>query len=89
MGGGDLPARLIMGEHERLGSEAVILSRAFTGGVKTLDEMPPELDFAREVELVRECLDDLAQRDDDQREADRKELGERTRMIADRIRRGG
>jgi hypothetical protein len=89
VGGGDLPARLILGEHERLGSEAVILSRAFTGGVKSLNEMPQELDFAREVELVRECLDDLSRRDDDQREADRKELGERTRMIVDRIRRGG
>ncbi len=86
VGGGDLPARLILGEHERLGSEAVILSRAFTGGMKSLNEMPQELDFAREVELVRECLDDLSRRDDDQREADRKELGERTRMIVDRIR---
>lgn len=89
VGGGDLPARLILGEHERLGSEAVILSRAFTGGVKSLNEMPPDLDFVREVELVRECLDELSRRDDDQREADRKELGERTRMIADRIRRSG
>lgn len=52
VGGGDLPARLILGEHERLGSEAVILSRAFTGGVKTLDEMPPELDFVDRKSVV-------------------------------------
>jgi hypothetical protein len=85
VGGGDLPARLILGEHERLGSEGVILSRAFTGGGKTLVEMPADLDFAAEVAKVRDCLDELGDRDDDQREADRLELGERTRMIAERL----
>ncbi len=85
VGGGDLPARLILGEHERLGSEAVILSRAFTGGAKTLADMPSDLDFAAEVAKVRECLDELSERDDDQREVDRLDLVLRTRMIADRI----
>ncbi len=88
VGGGDLPARLILGEHERLGSEGVILSRAFTGGAKTLADVPADLDFMAEVAKVRECMDELGKRDDDQREADRVELGERTRMIADRLRGG-
>lgn len=85
VGAGDLPARLILGEHERLGSEAVILSRAFTGGAKTWATMPADLDFGVEVTKVRTCLDELAERDDDEREADRLELCERTRMIADRL----
>ncbi|MFM9872939.1 MAG: aldolase/citrate lyase family protein [Fimbriimonadaceae bacterium] len=85
VGGGDLPARLILGEHERLGSEAVILSRAFTGGAKTAADMPGDLDFASEVAKVRECLDELSERDDDQREVDRLDLVLRTRMIADRL----
>lgn len=85
VGGGELPARLILGEHERLGSTAVILSRAFTGGAKTLADMPADLDLNAEVARVRECLEGLAERDDDQREADRLELAEITRAIADRI----
>jgi hypothetical protein len=85
VGGGDLPARLILSEHERLGSEAVILSRAFTGGVKTLAEMPSDLDFGAEVAKVRACIDELSDRDDDQREADRLDLIERTTAIADRL----
>lgn len=85
VGGGELPARLILGEHERLGSEAVILSRAFTGGAKTLADMPPGLDLRQEVAKVRECLHDLADRDDDQRETDRLELAAITRSIADRL----
>lgn len=86
VGGGDLPARLILGEHERLGSEAVILSRAFTGGAKTLATMPNDLNFGTEVRKVRDCLDELAGRDDDEREADRKELCACTRKVADRMR---
>lgn len=84
VGGGDLPARLILGEHERLGSEGVILSRAFTGGAKSLADMPADLDFVDEVAKVRDCLVELGERDDDEREADRLELGNRTRKLADK-----
>ncbi len=56
-GGGDLPARSVLGEHVRLGSGWVILSRAFHGSAATLEELRSELDLAVELARLREIED--------------------------------
>lgn len=48
IGDGILPAEMILGEHVRLGSSSVILSRTFKGG-----DSPVAIDFKSEVEKVK------------------------------------
>lgn len=74
IGEGDLPAELILGEHERLGSQGVILSRAFTGRAQRASELPDDFDLRGEVMKVRECVSRLATRTEDQRTADHEKL---------------
>ncbi|WP_313038909.1 aldolase/citrate lyase family protein [Stutzerimonas nitrititolerans] len=52
---GLLPGRLVLAEHCRLGSSAVILSRTFHRSATKLSEMHENLDFAREVSQLREA----------------------------------
>lgn len=54
IGDGILPADMILGEHVRLGSSSVILSRTFKGG-----DSPVAIDFKAEVGKVRNRLDEL------------------------------
>lgn len=54
IGDGILPADMILGEHVRLGSSSVILSRTFKGG-----DSPVAIDFKAEVGKVRSRLDEL------------------------------
>lgn len=55
IGDGILPADLILGEHKRLGSSSVILSRTFKGG-----DSPNAIDFNTEVKKVRDRIDELS-----------------------------
>ena len=54
IGDGMLPADMILGEHVRLGSTSVILSRTFKGG-----DSPVAIDFKAEVEKVRQRFQEL------------------------------
>ena len=54
IGDGILPADMILGEHVRLSSSSVILSRTFKGG-----DSPIAIDFMAEVEKVRRRFDEL------------------------------
>lgn len=54
IGDGMLPADMILGEHVRLGSMSVILSRTFKGG-----DSPVAIDFKGEVDKVRMRFQDL------------------------------
>ena len=54
IGDGILPADMILGEHVRLGSCSVILSRTFKGG-----DSPVAIDFKAEVDKVRNRFDEL------------------------------
>lgn len=54
IGDGILPADMILGEHVRLGSSSVILSRTFKGG-----DSPQAIDFKAEVDKVRVRIKDL------------------------------
>lgn len=51
---GLLPARLLLGEHVRLGSTAAILSRTFHRRLSTAEEIRKEMDFALEIKNLQE-----------------------------------
>lgn len=71
MGEGRLPADLILGEHLRLGSTCVILSRTFHRHSQGLSELLDNLDFQAEIRKLRERERELQQRSMEQQEADR------------------
>ena len=72
---GLLPGRDVLAEHLRVGSQAVILSRTFhrEDGAAV---------FEREVQALRECERGLAERSQEQVEADRRRVAERIEQIA-------
>jgi len=51
---GLLPARLLLGEHVRVGSTAAILSRTFHRGLDSVEAIEAEMDFAKEVATLNE-----------------------------------
>lgn len=69
IGDGILPADMILGEHVRLGSSSVILSRTFKGG-----DSPVAIDFKAEVDKVRTRFDELQSWTADALEANRMEM---------------
>jgi len=54
-GEGLLPAELILGEHRRLGSSRVILSRTFHRMATSLEALQTEMDFGSEVRKLRDA----------------------------------
>lgn len=71
---GLLPGRDVLGEHLRLGSSAVILSRTF--------HRDSGMDFEREVAALRAMEQELAARSPAEVEADAKRVADRIRAIA-------
>src|SRR5690554_5775249 len=55
IGQGALPAETVLGEHVRLGSRWVILSRAFHQGASSSAELLQTLDFPAEIAKLREA----------------------------------
>lgn len=53
IGQGELPAEILMGEHIRLGSQWVILSRAFHQGAASSEALLSQLDFPAEITKLR------------------------------------
>lgn len=53
VGQGDLPADWILGEHARLGSDWVILSRAFHGRAASLLDLQSQIDLGVELDAIR------------------------------------
>lgn len=60
---GAVPGELVLGEHLRLGSTRAILSRAFTGPYRTLDELRERCDLAAAIAGLRAAERRLAERD--------------------------
>ncbi|MGR2737567.1 aldolase/citrate lyase family protein [Billgrantia sp. Q4P2] len=60
LGNGMVPAEWVLSEHVRLGSEWVILSRAFHGGADTLAALLARLDLAVELAALQRCYQELA-----------------------------
>ena len=60
IGEGDLPSENILGEHMRLGSTSVILSRTFKG-IVGVDRNARKIDLVEEVQKVRSRLQEISQ----------------------------
>lgn len=58
IGEGDLPSDNILGEHVRLGSQSVILSRTFKG-IAGVDKNARKIDLNEEVKKVRDRLEEI------------------------------
>ncbi len=71
---GLLPGRAVLGEHLRLGSQAVILSRTF-------HRPDAEASFEASVQALREAERELAARDTDRVQVDARETADRIRQI--------
>jgi hypothetical protein len=59
LGKGMLPAELILAEHYRLGSEMVILSRAFYDGSKTSNNLKDKNIFSEGIMKIRNYEEEL------------------------------
>lgn len=57
VGDGMLPAELLVAEHARLGSSAAILSRAFHRNASSVAQIQAEMDFAGEVQKLRDVYE--------------------------------
>ena len=71
IGEGDLPSDYILGEHIRLGSSSVILSRTFKG-VVGVDKNSRPVDLTEEVQKVRNRLEEISGWSDIQHAENRK-----------------
>lgn len=72
---GLLPARLILGEHRRLGSTAAILSRTFHRMARDVQEVEAQMDFGHEIRSLRQAYADFGQATPDEIEANRARVG--------------
>lgn len=84
IGEGDLPSDNILGEHVRLGSTSVILSRTFKG-VVGVDKNARKIDLVEEVEKVRKRLQEIEKWDDIQHNENRKKISESVDLIIGKI----
>lgn len=75
IGEGDLPSDNILGEHVRLGSQSVILSRTFKG-VVGVDKNARPIDLCEEVRKVRNRIAEIAQWTDVQHKENMKFINE-------------
>ncbi len=66
IGIGDLPAELVLVEHVRLGSTAVILSRSFHNKIKSLSDVNETISFPKEILKLNEQYDHLQNKTEDE-----------------------
>ena len=84
IGEGDLPSDNILGEHVRLGSTSVILSRTFKG-VFGVDKNARKIDLAEEVAKVRSRMDEINQWNEVQHTENRKKIAEAVDIVVNKI----
>lgn len=84
IGEGDLPSDNILGEHVRLGSTSVILSRTFKG-VIGVDKNARKIDLAEEVQKVRNRTNEIGRWTDEQHTANRKKIAEAVDVVIGKI----
>lgn len=80
-GQGALPAEVILGEHVRLGSQRVILSRAFHQGAESADELMERLDFPEEVAKLKSMETHWRRQSEEELLANHKILAEKALAI--------
>lgn len=79
---GLVPGRMILGEHARLGSEWVILSRSFHQLATSLSELQEKIDLPLELEAVNQCFEALLKRSKFEIEQDKHELYQAINQVA-------
>ena len=84
IGEGDLPSDNILGEHVRLGSTSVILSRTFKG-VVGVDKNARKIDLSEEVLKVRDRMDDISQWTVEQHVENRKKIADAVDFVVNKI----
>lgn len=84
IGEGDLPSDNILGEHVRLGSTSVILSRTFKG-VVGVDKNARPIDLKEEVDKVRNRLNEISQWNEEQHKVNRKMIAEAVDVVINKI----
>lgn len=84
IGEGDLLSDNILGEHVRLGSTSVILSRTFKG-VVGVDNNARPIDLKEEVQKVRTCVDEIGQWTEEQYNENRKKITTAVDLVINKI----
>lgn len=84
IGEGDLPSDNILGEHVRLGSTSVILSRTFKG-VVGVDKNARPIDLGEEVLKVRTRMEEIDQWTEEQHAENRKKIAEAVDVVINKI----
>ena len=84
IGEGDLPSDNILGEHVRLGSTSVILSRTFKG-VVGVDKNARKIDLSEEVLKVRNRMDEINQWTVEQHSENRKKIADAVDFVVNKI----
>ena len=84
IGDGDLPSDDILGEHVRLESTSVILSRTFKG-ISGVDKNTRPIDLAEEVGKVRTRLDEIRRWDGMQHKENRVRIAEAVDKVIAKI----
>lgn len=84
IGEGDLPSDNILGEHVRLGSTSVILSRTFKG-VVGVDKNARKINLAEEVAKVRNRMNEIAHWTTEQHTENRKKIAEAVDVIIEKM----
>lgn len=82
VGEGLLPAEMLLGEHVRLGSTGAILSRTFHRQATTLDQIFSEMNFALEVQRLKQSYIDFTKVSIADLEFNRGEVNKRIQSIA-------
>lgn len=85
---GLVSGRLILSEHVRLGSSAVILSRTFHRSAQNMEDARANVDFEKEIARLRDAEAVLARRGPADIAADRRALEAAVATVRDRIRAG-
>ncbi len=69
-----VPAKLIIGEHVRLNSDMVILSRSFRMGINDVQELKGKINLPNEIKRLDECVDGFRKSSQKQLEENRRKL---------------
>jgi len=83
---GLVSGRLVLSEHVRLGSSAVILSRTFHRSSQNPEDVRTNVDFEREIARLRETETALARRTPAEIAADRRALEAAVSTVREKIR---
>ena len=84
IGEGDLPSDNILGEHVRLGSTSVILSRTFKG-VVGVDKNARKIDLSEEVLKVRNRMEEINKWTVEQHAENRKKIADAVDFVVNKI----